>query len=345
MLVTGRLAPSPTGALHLGHAFSFLLAWWSARSQGGSVLLRLEDVDAARSSSDFNQGVVDDLSWLGIDWDGPPIIQSNRIETLRETAERLLSQGDAYPCICTRAEIRQAAQLKQPSPRGSAMNDDSDETEDRGAPQQGSVEHPYPGTCRGRFASLEEAENLGSDAGLRFATRSGLVEFYDQVHGPCCIDVEAQVGDFQILRRDKTPAYQLAVVVDDHLDQVTEVVRGNDLLESSARQIQIAQALGFPSPRYCHVPLVCDHNGRRLAKRYDTLSLRALRDAGVAPEEIVTWVARAARQIDPDHSTSSNQTNRWGAPNLIHASDLISRFNAQLIPRHDIIVAERLMTT
>ena len=302
-------------------------------------------MDAARSNSDFNQGVVDDLSWLGIDWDGPPIIQSNRIDTLRETADRLLAQGDAYPCICTRAEIRQASLLKQQSARSTSTEDVSDETEDRGAPQQGSTEQAYPGTCRGRFTSLEEAEISGSSAGLRFATRSGSVEFYDQVHGPCCINVEAQVGDFQILRRDKTPAYQLAVVVDDQLDRVTEVVRGNDLLDSSARQIQIAQALGFPSPRYCHVPLVCDHNGKRLAKRHDALSLRALREAGVAPEEVVTWVARAARQIDPDHSIGSNQTDPWGSLNLVHASDVVSRFNAQLIPRHDIIVPEHLMNT
>jgi glutamyl-tRNA synthetase len=326
MLPVGRLAPSPTGALHLGHAFSFLIAWWSARSQGGSIVLRLEDVDAARSDPAFNQAIIEDLKWLGIDWDGPPIIQSERLSLLTQAAQTLLEQGDAYPCTCTRAEIRRASTHATVSP--------SDQDE-RGAPQQGTMEQPYPGTCRGRFANLSDAEAEGKAAGLRFLTRPGPIEVHDHIYGRRSFDVETEVGDFQILRRDKSPAYQLAVVVDDHSDGVTEVIRGRDLLSSAARQIQIASALGFPSPKYLHLPLICDASGVRLAKRHDALSLLTLREGGVSAEEIVTWVARAAGQIK-GHENSASQSKSFES-----ARAFISRFNIATIPCHDVIVPEQ----
>jgi len=270
-MIVGRLAPSPTGRLHLGHARSFLLAWWSARSQGGNVVLRLEDLDSERSQRKFVDLCLRDLEWLGLDWDGPARIQSAGIERIIAAATALEQQGHAYPCVCTRGDLRSQVS----------------------APQLGNVEVRYAGRCRGRFANRREAEVLtGQKAALRFKVPAGFVTVEDSLSGSVDFDVQADVGDFAILRRDGIPSYQLAVSVDDAFDGVTEVVRGDDLLPSAARQLLLNRALGFPEKRYFHVPLVVDEGGRRLAKRCDDLGISTLRDAGVDPRAIVGWVAR-----------------------------------------------------
>jgi glutamyl-tRNA synthetase len=268
----GRLAPSPTGLLHLGHARTFLIAWWRARSTGGALLMRLEDLDGPRCTPAMAQAIVRDLAWLGLDWDGPSYVQSTGLVEINQAAERLAAQGLAYACVCSRGDIRSA----------------------QSAPQQGESEPRYPGTCRGKYGSVQAAlAATGKPAGLRLLVADGPVAVTDQLVGERSFDVQKTVGDFLITKRDHAPAYQLAVVVDDARQRVTEVVRGNDLLESTARQRLLQQALGLPAVRYFHVPLVVDEAGRRLAKRHDDLSLAELRAGGTDPRAIVGWVARS----------------------------------------------------
>jgi len=270
MSVVGRLAPSPTGHLHLGHARSFLIAWWSARSQAGRMVLRIEDLDTPRIRPDLIDDCVRDLEWLGLDWDVGPRRQSDSVESILAAAERLRDMGLTYPCACSRGDLKALAS----------------------APQEGVEEVRYPGTCKGRFHSRRQAlEETGKAPAMRFAVEPGTVTVLDAFSGKHEFDVFTTVGDFPVLRRDESPSYQLAVVVDDARDGVTEVVRGDDLLSSAARQQLLYQALGLPFPRWVHVPLVTDASGRRLAKRADDVSLRQLRAQGVDPKAIVTWVA------------------------------------------------------
>lgn len=267
-LPVGRLAPSPTGDLHLGHARSFLVAWWHARSRGGRILLRLEDLDGERSAVRYLDGVRKDLNWLGLDWDGPDYIQSSGLERLRDRAHQLSRAGFAYACVCSRKEIQNALT----------------------APHEGEQGPLYPGTCLGEYATLEAAEQrTGKLAGLRFRSAATVIRFTDQFAGPYAEQLAETAGDFLVLRRDKLPAYQLAVVVDDAEQGVNEVVRGDDLLSSTPRQIALARALGYPEPHYFHIPLVLGANGKRLAKRERALSLATLRDMGTDPRSIVRW--------------------------------------------------------
>lgn len=269
--VVGRLAPSPTGLLHLGHARTFLGAWWSARSRSGRVLMRLEDLDGPRAAAHFSEAALRDLAWLGLDWDGAPSVQSEHLERFAAAVERLLAEGKAYPCVCTRGDLRTA----------------------QNAPHAGDKEPRYPGTCRGRFATLAEAERAsGRTAGVRLRVPEGPLTLDDAVFGTVTFDVAAEVGDFLIARRGGAPAYQLAVVVDDAAGGVTEVVRGADLLASAARQWHVQAALGLPHPRYAHLALVTDEHGARLAKHTDALSLAELRERGADPRAIVSWAAR-----------------------------------------------------
>ena len=268
---TGRLAPSPTGHLHLGHARSFLLAWWHARSRGGRLVLRLEDLDVERVKPGMLEATLSDLEWLGLDWDGAPVVQSAHTEAFEAAVATLLARGLAYPCVCTRKEISEA----------------------QSAPHLGQEKGRYPGTCRGRYASLEEARaRSGREPAVRLVVEPGPVELVDEFCGPFTADVAAEVGDFPIARRAGAPAYQLAVVVDDARGGIDEVVRGDDLLSSAARQWLLQRALGLPHPRWWHVPLVTDAAGRRLAKRSDALSLAELRARGVEARAVVSWVAR-----------------------------------------------------
>lgn len=263
LLPRGRLAPSPSGRLHLGHARTFVLAWLHVRSRGGQLCLRLEDLDASRCRPEHVDGVQRDLEWLGLDWDGPVVTQSSRLDELRAAAVRLRATGHAYACVCTRADSRRSIS----------------------APQRGAEDLRYSGTCRGAVF----AEPGPQAFALRFRVPEGSVAFVDGIAGPQSVDVARDVGDFMIQNRAGVPSYQLAVVVDDAAQGINEVFRGDDLLSSTPRQILLLEALGLPLPRWYHAPLVLDATGRRLAKRSDDLSLAALREQGVDPRAIVAW--------------------------------------------------------
>jgi glutamyl-tRNA synthetase len=286
----GRLAPSPTGLLHLGHARTFLIAYWHTRSRGGKLLLRVEDLDAGRSDPKFRAAALEDLEWLGLDWDGQVLVQSEHLERFESAARSLLERGAAYPCICSRGDLRTA----------------------QSAPQLGDSEPRYPGTCRGRFATIEAAEReSGKPAGLRLLVPPGAVTIEDELLGEFTSDVAAEVGDFLVMRRGGSPSYQLAVAVDDAASGVTEVVRGSDLLSSAVRQWHVQNALDLPHPTWVHVPLVTDHAGRRLAKRADDLSLAELRGRGVDPTAIVRWAAESAGIAVPERMTAAEVTPRF----------------------------------
>jgi glutamyl-tRNA synthetase len=245
--------------------------------------MRVEDLDGDRAAARFVEASLDDLAWLGLDWDGPPILQSDGLPLLNQAVESLIERGLAYYCVCTRSDLRNS----------------------QTAPQQGDSELRYAGTCRGRFASLEEARRAsGREPGVRLIVPEGPVTIEDGILGDVTNDVASEVGDFSIARRGGQPAYQLAVVVDDHAEGVTDVVRGADLLSSAARQWHVRRALGLPEPRYFHVPLVLDADGRRLAKRADDLSLRELREGGTDPRAIVAWAAKSAGLPVPDRVTA-----------------------------------------
>lgn len=307
MDIVGRLAPSPTGHLHLGHARSFLVAWWHARSRGGRIVLRIEDLDVDRVKPGMIAETLADLEWLGIDWDGEPLVQSVTSARITDAANELLARELAYPCTCTRSEI----------------------TSSQSAPHAGDAAARYPGTCRGKWRTLAEAESAtGRAACLRFVVRAGPVEVLDGIHGRVAFDVAAQVGDFPIVRRAGSPAYQLAVVVDDAAQGVTEIVRGDDLLESAARQALLQDALGLARPSWWHVPLVTDAAGRRLAKRSDDVSLAALRRAGVDPRVLTGWIARRsgiveARSAPAGDFAADFQMNRLPRePGMLREADL-----------------------
>jgi len=283
----GRLAPSPTGLLHLGHARTFLLAFWHIRSRAGQLLMRMEDLDGPRAEMRFADAALSDLEWLGLDWDGPVLLQSTGLARINAAVAELIEAGKAYPCVCSRGDIRSA----------------------QSAPHAGSAEPRYPGTCRGRYRSFAEAERQsGQAAGARLIVPEGSITIEDGVAGANTSDVARDVGDFLIAKRDKAPAYQLAVVVDDHEQGVNEVLRGDDLLPSAARQWHVQRALGLPHPAWFHVPLVTDANGRRLAKREADLSLAELRAGGTDPRAIVTWAARSAGVEVGERATAAEVT-------------------------------------
>lgn len=266
----GRLAPSPTGALHLGNARTFLLAYLRARSAGGSVLMRMEDLDHPRDKPGAAEGALEDLKWLGFSWDGE-YVQSRRKNFYEEALAELRRKGLAYPCVCSRADVERAQ---------SAPHD--------------KEQLFYPGTCRGRFASWEDAEAFCKPRvpAWRFNVSGvGVVEVNDSFCGLKSFDIEKQFGDFPLARDKSGAGYMLACIVDDCLTGVTEVVRGDDLLPSAAQQIAIARALGFDPPKYCHVPLVVAPDGRRLAKRHGDTRISSFRERGISPERTIGLLA------------------------------------------------------
>ncbi len=295
----GRLAPSPTGLLHLGHARTFLIAWWHLRVRGGRVLLRFEDLDGQRCRQDFIDSTLSDLEWLGLDWDGSPEIQSTRLQAMKEKVAALLDEGRAYPCVCTRGDLRRALS----------------------APHRGDREMPYPGTCRGRFPSIAAARRAGCEPVVRFTVPAGAVSFHDAVFGRQTFNVASECGDFVIARRDANIGYQLAVVLDDARQGITEVHRGADLLPSTARQLLLQEALRLPRPRWVHLPLVVDGSGRRLAKRSDDLSMRELRNRGVEARDVVGWVASSVG-MDAPHGGSAAELTPLFDLDLIHPGDV-----------------------
>lgn len=272
MLVRGRYAPSPSGRLHLGNARTALLAWLDARSRGGSFVLRVEDLDPQRSKPEHERAQLDDLRWLGLDWDegpdvgGPhgPYRQSQRGELYAAALARL----DTYPCVCTRKELRESSL----APHG--------------------AEPIYPGTCRARSSPP------GRPASQRLRVPAGTIAFEDRLLGPHAQDVAREVGDFVLRRGDGAWAYQLAVVVDDAAMQITDVVRGADLLDSTARQILLQRMLGYPTPRYAHVPLLLGPGGEKLSKRDGAPDLGQLRAIGIDPRRVVAALARSCGLLD-----------------------------------------------
>jgi len=271
----GRLAPSPTGLLHVGHARTFWTAAQRAKEREGILILRNEDLDPQRSQAEFARAMIEDLHWLGIRWsEGPdcggaygPYAQSERRAHYLEAWWRLREGRFIYPCVCSRKDLAQAASAPN---EGDADNDD---------------EPVYPGTCRGRDAGA-----IAEPAGVnwRFRVPDGeAIEFRDLNLGAQRYVAGRDFGDFLVWRRDDVPAYQLAVVADDAAMRITEVVRGADLLKSTARQLLLTRALGLSVPDYFHCELVRDASGVRLAKRHDRLSLRHLRGSAMAPEKVL----------------------------------------------------------
>jgi glutamyl-tRNA synthetase len=270
--IVGRLAPSPTGGLHLGHARTFLIAWLAARHAHGRVILRIEDLDASRVRDEARNTTRLDLQWLGLDWDegpdlgGPsaPYIQSERLSYYEDLLDRLKASESVYPCTCTRADIERAASAPH--------------AEDEGP--------TYPGTCANRRAA--DAGTLGDrQFAWRFRVAHGPVGWDDLFLGPTDLDPARVGGDFIVARHTIGPSYQLAVVADDAAMGVNQVIRGADLVPSTPRQILLYRRLGWPEPRFGHVPLTVTADGRRLAKRDGSVKLSSLREAGVDPRRLV----------------------------------------------------------
>lgn len=294
-----RLAPSPTGALHLGNARTFLVNWLLARQNGWRIILRIEDLDGPRIKPGADQQAIDDLRWLGIDWDEGPIYQSARRAGYEDALQRLIESGLTFFCICSRKDIECAAS----APHGS----------DRAA--------IYPGTCRYSIYDLMP----GTPIAVRFRVSDEILTFDDGFAGRQTFDVAREIGDFVIEKTDGTPAYQLAVVVDDAAMGVTDVVRGDDLLDSTPRQILLYRALDLIDhiPNYIHLPLVVGPDGRRLAKRHGDTRLATYHDAGASVgsvlKRLATWCG-----ID-------------GMGDDVRATDLIGRFDLARLPRTPIV--------
>ena len=271
----GRLAPSPTGLLHLGHAATFLTAHERARAANGTLLLRIDDLDTQRSREEFIEAARDDLRWLGLTWE-TEFRQSNRLDRYRLAMQQLLEQGQAYPCTCTRKDLLQAV---------SAPHEDTDD------------EPVYNGRCR---PGTRLPTQLQPGTNYRFRVPEGEpVVFTDGNCGPQSFTASVHFGDFLVWRKDGLPSYQLASVVDDADAGITEIVRGRDLLKSTSRQILLQRALKLPKALYFHTELQCDNAGQRLAKRHDALSLRHLRNAGVTPVQL--RIELATRLQAPAH--------------------------------------------
>lgn len=301
--VVGRFAPSPSGRMHLGNVFSCLCAWLSARSQGGSIVLRIEDLDDRCKRPELAAQLIDDLAWLGLEWDEGPYYQHDRLDLYESALRQLQDAGLTYPCFCTRAELHAAS-----------------------APHASDGTPIYRGACRGL-----SAEEVARRSALRApATRlrvpdiddlaGDVIEFVDRTYGAQCEALATECGDFLVRRSDGVFAYQLAVVVDDAAMGVTEIVRGCDLLGSTPRQIYLQHLLGLPTPHYAHIPLLMSPDGRRLSKRDRDLDLGELRARFGTPEALLGWLA-GQTGIAPDTTPRS-------------AEQLVEHFSWDVIRAH-----------
>jgi glutamyl-tRNA synthetase len=312
----GRLAPSPTGYLHLGHARTFWVAWQRARAAHGKLIFRNEDLDYQRCKPEFVHAMYEDLHWLGLDWDeGPdvrpqsgktgqpgdpglygvsgqgnfgPYSQSERRSFYLDAWRKLRDGGFIYPCTCSRKDLERALSAPHEALHGATLHGmgSAIDRPDLGDALGVDDEAPYPGTCRAKIAT---ARDYNSPAGVSWRFKvpdREIVSFEDGYYRRQEFVAGRDFADFLLWRRDDIPAYQLAVVVDDTAMQITEVVRGADLLKSTARQLLLTRALGFALPAYFHCPLLRDEKNVRLAKRHDALSLRQLREQGVKAEEL-----------------------------------------------------------
>ncbi len=306
--VVGRFAPTPSGRMHLGNALACLVAWLGARSAGGRMVLRIEDLDPRAQSRERSETLMRDLWWLGLDWDEGPFFQSERTTRYEQALELLSQRGLTYPCFCTRAELHAAS-----------------------APHASDGTYIYPGTCRN--LSPDEVARRRSTrhpaTRLRVPNQSdpaGEVLFTDLVYGQHQEVLGRDCGDFLVMRSDGVFAYQLAVVVDDAQMGITQVVRGRDLLGSVARQTYLHQLLGYRPPSFAHVPLLVAPDGRRLSKRERDLDLGALQKAGVTPQRVVGKLAHCLGLVE-------NVCD-------VEARDLVASFSWETLRQHqsDIVV-------
>jgi glutamyl-tRNA synthetase len=291
-VAVGRFAPSPTGPLHVGNLRTALVAWLFARAAGSRFLLRVEDLDPSDARPEHERGQLADLAAIGLDWDPPVVRQSERREAHEAAIERLVGDGRTYPCYCTRREIREAAA----APHGPA-----------GA---------YPGTCRDLTAAeRREREATGRPPALRLRAGAEVVTVEDGRAG----SISLAVDDLVLRRNDGIPAYNLAVVVDDAFQGIEEVVRGDDLLDSTPRQVLLARLLDLPAPAYAHVPLVVGPDSQRLAKRHGAVTLADLAALGVGATEVRSRLAASLGLAEPGE--------------LVAAADLVERFDPARLPR------------
>ena len=298
----GRFAPSPSGRMHLGNLWSCLLAWLSARSAGGKMVLRLEDLDPDRCRREYCDQVMRDLEWLGLDWDNRPVYQSERTEIYAQAFTQLEQQGLIYPCYCNRAERLAAS-----------------------APHRSDGVVLYGGRCRTLTAQQREELEQARRPAWRLRVPDEEYTFTDLLQGEYRENLERECGDFILRRSDGVYAYQLAVVVDDALMGVTQVVRGQDLLDSTPRQNYIQELLGYPRPEYGHVPLLLSADGRRLAKRDRDQELGQLQQRFSAPE-LVGRLAHLAGLLE--------------RPEAITPRELIPLFSWEKLPKEDISIGQ-----
>ena len=306
----GRFAPTPSGRMHLGNAFAALVAWLSARSAGGEMVLRVEDLDPRANSRERAELLADDLRWLGLDWDEGPLYQSERGELYDEALGRLAAAGLPYPCFCSRAELHAAS-----------------------APHASDGTPVYAGTCRGLSADEVARRSATRPPATRLRVPdeddpAGRIEFCDLAYGARREVLARDCGDFLVRRSDGAFAYQLAVVLDDIAMGVTQVVRGRDLLSSTPRQMYLYRLFGARPPQYIHVPLLLARDGRRLSKREHDLDLGALRARGVSGEEIVGRVAYLAGLLPH--------------PRPARPRDLLPLFSWEKVPKENLVLPEDL---
>ncbi|KFI53109.1 tRNA glutamyl-Q(34) synthetase GluQRS [Bifidobacterium biavatii] len=312
--MTGRFAPTPSGRMHIGNIYAMFGAWLSASSRGDGVILRIEDIDRPRVRPDADRWIMDDLHWLGLDWTGEPVYQSQRLDRYEE-ALRVLRDADlVYPCFCSRADIRAAS-----------------------APQEGDGFVVYPGTCRRLWQADPDESWRRADAGARHSLRlvapDVSVAFNDRVFGAQSFNLARDLGDTVMRRADGLFAYQLAVTVDDLDMGVTDIVRGRDLLRSTALQLYIRDrlvSLGFGSaggerndvPSFAHLPLIDNAAGRRLAKRERSLDMGTLRGEGLSPEQIIGYCARLLGLSD---ASANDADDPFGTP--MSLDEALERFS------------------